>query len=197
MSPFWAAALRFGLAALIFWGVVIFRKLKLPKGRALTGALIFGLLTVGLAFVLIAWGLVATPASLYQILMATVPLLTLFLSAFHGVESITPRGLIGSLLAIAGIIVAVGGSSSATISWPHIAGILVAAAFMAEGGVLLKKFPPNPPMITNAVGMTVGALVLGTASVIAGEAWTLPTRTDTWVAFLYLVLIVTLIAFMQ
>lgn len=74
MSPFWAAGLRFGLAALIFWGLVIYQKLKLPSGQALAGALIFGLLTVGLAFVLIACGLVATPASLYQILMATVPL---------------------------------------------------------------------------------------------------------------------------
>lgn len=196
LSPFWAAASRFGLAAVIFWALAAYRRLPLPKGRAFAGAVIFGLLTVGLAFILIAWGLVATPASLYQTLMATVPLLTVFLSAFHGVESITTRGLIGSLLAIAGIIVAVGGSSAANISWPHIAGILVAAAFMAEGGVLIKKFPPNPPILTNAIGMTVGTVILCTASLLAGESWTIPTQSSTWIAYVYLVLFVTLLAFM-
>jgi drug/metabolite transporter (DMT)-like permease len=92
LAPFWAGTARFSLAALAFWALVFFRKIPLPKGRALLGAVIFGTLTVGLAFLLIGWGLVATPASLYQILMALVPLLTLFLSAFHGVEAISRRG---------------------------------------------------------------------------------------------------------
>ncbi len=196
LPPFWAAASRFALAALAFWGLAYFRKLSIPKGRALLGALIFGTLTVGLAFVLIAWGLVATPASLYQILMATVPLLTLFLSAVHGVEQVTVRGVLGSLLAIAGIAVSVGGSSAANISWPHIAGILVAAAFIAEGGVLIKKFPPNPPIMTNAIGMTTGAIILGAVSLITGESWTIPLQANTWIAFIYLVIFVTLVAFL-
>lgn len=196
LDPFWAATSRFALAALVFWGLVYFQKLPLPKGRALLGALVFGLLTVGLAFVLIAWGLVATPASLYQILMALVPLLTLFLSSLHGVESITVRGIVGSLLAVAGIAISVGGSSTADISLPHIAAILIAAVCMAEGGVLIKKFPPNPPIMTNAIGMTVGVFILGAASLITGEAWKLPTQTNTLVAFIYLVFFVTILAFM-
>jgi drug/metabolite transporter (DMT)-like permease len=196
LAPFWAATARFLLGGLIFWGIVAYRKIPLPKGRALLGAVIFGALTTGFAFLLVAWALVEVPASLYQILMALVPLLTLFLSAIHGVESITRRGIFGALLAVIGIAVAVGGASSASISLPHIAAILFAAAFMAEGGVIIKKFPPNPPVITNAVGMTTGAVILGTASIIKGEAWTLPTQTNTVLAFVYLVLFVTVVAFM-
>jgi drug/metabolite transporter (DMT)-like permease len=67
---------------------------------------------------------------------------------------------------------------------------------MAEGGVIIKKFPPNPPVITNAVGMTTGAIILGAASIIKGEAWTMPTQTNTVLAFVYLVLFVTVVAFM-
>ena len=74
MAPFWAAASRFVLGALAMWTIAFFRRIPLPKGQALVGALLFGTLTVGLAFLLISWGLVATPASRYQILMATVPL---------------------------------------------------------------------------------------------------------------------------
>lgn len=195
LAPFWAATSRFGLAALVFWGMVLYKKIPLPKGRALLGAVIFGTLTVGFAFLLIAWGLVVIPASLYQILMALVPLLTLFLSSVQGVEGISQRGLFGSLLAVVGIAITVGGTSTTSISLPHIGAILVAAAFMAEGGVLIKKFPPNPPIMTNAIAMSVGTLILGSASLVRGETWNIPTQTNTWIAFIYLVLFVTITAF--
>ena len=196
LAPFWAATARFMLGAIIFWVIVAVRKLRVPRGRALLGAMIFGALTVGFAFLLIAWALVVIPASLYQILMAMVPLLTLFLSALHGVESITGRGIFGGFLAILGILVTVGGTSSVNISWPHILAIIVAAVFMAEGGVLIKKFPPNPPVITNAIAMTTGAIILGSASIVTGEQWTFPTQSNTLLAFVYLVVFVTVLAFM-
>jgi drug/metabolite transporter (DMT)-like permease len=176
--------------------IAFFRRIPLPKGRALVGAVLFGALTVGFAFLLISWGLVATPASRYQILMATVPLLTIFLSSLHGIEAITRRGLLGSLLAVGGIAFTVGGTTASGLSLPHTVAILVAAAFIAEGGVVIKKFPPNPPVMTNAIAMSVGGLVLGTASLVSGEKWTLPAQTDTWIAFLYLVVFVTVLAFL-
>jgi drug/metabolite transporter (DMT)-like permease len=180
----------------VFWLLVYSQKLPIPRGRALFGAITFGSLTVGFAFVLIAWGLVATPASLYQILMATVPLLTLFLSALHGLEAITPRGIAGSLLAVTGIAITVGGSTGLALSIPHIVAILFAALFIAEGGVLIKKFPPNPPIMTNAIGMTVGTIILGAASLFAGEQWAFPTQLNTLAAFIYLVIFVTILAFL-
>jgi drug/metabolite transporter (DMT)-like permease len=90
----------------------------------------------------------------------------------------------------------VGGTSTDNISWPHIAAIIVAAVLVAEGGVLIKKFPPNPPVVTNAIGLTVGTVVLAIASIVTGETWNTPTETNTWVAFIYLVVFVTLVAFM-
>jgi drug/metabolite transporter (DMT)-like permease len=196
MPPFWAATSRFALGALALWVIAFFKRIPLPKGRALVGAMLFGALTVGLAFLLISWGLVATPASRYQILMATVPLLTIFLSSLQGVEGITRRGVFGSLLAVGGIAFTVGGPAASELSLPHTAAILVAAVFIAEGGVLIKKFPPNPPIMTNAIGMSVGGLILVIASLVSGEEWTIPTQTNTWIAFLYLVVFVTVVAFL-
>ena len=196
LAPFWAATSRFALAALAFWALAFFQKLPVPKGRALLGASLFGALTVGLAFILIGWGLVATPASRYQVLMAMVPLLTLFLSSLHGLEAITRRGLFGSFLAVGGIAVTVGGASTSSISLPHMAAIVVGAVCIAEGGVLIKKFPPNPPVMTNAIAMTVGAMILGIASLVSGESWNIPTQTTTWLAFIYLLIFVTIVGFL-
>lgn len=196
LAPFWSASARFGLGALIFWIIAYFKKLPLPKGRSLLGAALYGLLGVGLGFVLIAWGLVKTPASLYQILMAMVPLATIFLSAGQGIEAITRRGIFGSLLAIVGIVITVGGSRSTDISIPHIIAIIIAAVFIAESSVVIKRFPPNPPVMTNAISMTIGAIVLGSASIISGEAWTIPSQLSTWIAFLYILIFVTVVAFL-
>lgn len=195
LPPFWTSAARFGLGALGFWVLVWNKKLRVPRGQALLGAVIFGTL-FGLAFVLIAWGLVDTPASFAQILMALVPLFTLFLSTLHGVEAITRRGILGSILALAGIALTVGGASSGDLSLLPVVALMGAALFNAEGGVVIKRFPSNPPIMTNAIAMTIAAIILGSVSLITGERWAIPTQTDTWVAFIYLVVIVSLGAFM-
>ncbi len=196
LAPFWSASARFAIGSLIFWIIAYIKKIPLPKGKSLLGAALYGFLGVGLGFLLISWGLVKTPASLYQILMAMVPLATIFLSAGHGLEAITRRGIIGSLLAVVGIGITVGGSGSTEISIPHIISIIIAAVLIAESSVVLKRFPPNPPVMTNAISLTVGTIVLGSASIIRGEAWTIPTQLSTWIAFSYIVLIVTILAFM-
>lgn len=187
--------MRFVFGALFFWVLALVKGVDLPKGRALAGAVLYGALAMGISFTLIYWGLVQTPASLYQILMATVPLLTLFLATMHGLEAFRSRGLMGALLSVAGIAVVVGGSQGATLSLPHIAGILLAAASMAEAGIVVKKFPSSHPIMMNAVGMTVGAAMLAIVSLVSGETWTIPTQATTWLAFGYIVIFVTVIAF--
>jgi drug/metabolite transporter (DMT)-like permease len=196
MDPFWVGASRFTVAAAIFWVLAYVRRIPLPTGRALLGAVLYGTLTVGLAFLLMAWGLVEIPASTFQILMALVPLLTIFLSAAHGVETITRRGLVGSLLAVVGIGVTMGGASTAGLAIPRLAAILLGSLFIAEGGVLLKRFPANPPIMTNAIAMTVGAAILAVASLLAGEAWIIPSQTNTWIALAYLITFVNFGSFM-
>lgn len=196
LAPFWSASIRFGTAALIFWILVVVRKIPFPRGRALLGALAFGALSVGLGFVFIAWGLVQTPASLAQILMALVPLMTLFLSSVHGLEALTRRGVLGAILAVAGIAIAMGGGNVGDISVVHAGALIIATFFNSEGVILLKKFPPTPPIMTNAIGMTVGCLFLIVASLGTQESWVIPSQRDTLVAMAYLVLIVTVGAFM-
>jgi drug/metabolite transporter (DMT)-like permease len=196
LQPFWMGLARFGLGAAAFWALALFKRLQVPKGRALVGAMLYGTLGVGISFVLLAWGLVKTSASMAALLMAMVPLMTVLLSFSQGVEAFTIRGLFGALLSVAGIAVTVGGASAADISLVHIGAILLGTVFLAQSGVIIKRFPPNPPIMTNAVAMTVGAAILGAASLVAGESWVIPSKPSTWAALSYLVIFVTILAFM-
>jgi drug/metabolite transporter (DMT)-like permease len=97
-----------------------------------------------------------------------------------------------------GIAIAVSGSlfSGVEISIPHILAIVASSACFAEAGIVIKLFPPGHPFSTNAVAMTVGALIMGAASLIAGESRTLPSSTSTWMAMIFLVLGATVIGFL-
>jgi drug/metabolite transporter (DMT)-like permease len=195
LEPFWLGLARFGFGAAVFWALALFKGLQVPKGRALIGAVLYGALGVGISMVLMGWGLVKTPASLAAILMAMVPLMTVLLAALQGVESFKSRGLFGALIAVAGIAITVGGASSGITSLPHVAAIIVGTGFLAQSGVVVKRFPPNPPIMTNAIAMTVGAIILGIASLATGEPRVIPVQTGTWAAMGYLGIFVTVFAF--
>ena len=42
IAPFWGAAMRFVFGALFFWAMAIVKKVEVPKGRALSGAVLSG-----------------------------------------------------------------------------------------------------------------------------------------------------------
>ena len=181
--------MRFGLAALIFWVLMLVRGVRFPRGRSLLGAVLFGTLSVGAAFLFVYYGLIRTGASLGSTILATVPLLTLFFAIAHKLEKMSRRGFLGGLLALTGIAIAVGGSffSGSDVSLTHVIALLAAAACFAEGGIVIKLFPPCHPYATNAIAMSVGAIILAAASLVRGEPWILPSSQNVWLSMIYLV----------
>lgn len=195
IPPFSGAAWRFLLGAVFFWAVVLIRKLEVPRGRALTGAILFGVFSSGLPFIFIYWGLVKTPASLYQTIVALVPLLTIFFAFLYRLEPFRPRGLLGAVLTVIGIVIAVGGAAASDLEMPRVLAIVAGAACFAEAGIVAKVYPRNNPYLTNAVGMTTGGLMLLGASIFSGEEFVIPELATTWIAFAYILVFVTIIAF--
>lgn len=68
LAPLWGAGLRFSLAAALLLIVMAVLRLPFPRGRALTGSVLYGLFNFGLSFALIYYGLVRVQAGLGQIL---------------------------------------------------------------------------------------------------------------------------------
>jgi drug/metabolite transporter (DMT)-like permease len=185
LAPLWGATLRFAIAAGILLALVLFARLGLPRGRALVGALLYGFFGFAVAFGLIYWGLVETPAGVGQIILALVPLLTLLLAVAQGLEQFHWRGVIGAASALAGIGLVFGGRVGSAIPILSALAVVVAAVSMAESNVVIKQFPRSHPLVTNAVAMGFATLILLAASLLLGERQALPTRTETWLALGY------------
>jgi drug/metabolite transporter (DMT)-like permease len=195
MPPFWGASVRFAAAALIFWTIAFTRQTPLPKGQALRGVLLYGILSFGGAYAFLYWGLQFVPAGLTQVILALVPLMTFFFAFFHGLESFHWRGLFGAMLSVAGIAFAFFEQPAGNLSFLAVLAIVAGAACIAESTVLVKMYPRVDPFMTNALAITAGALALVVISLFAREAWTFPTRPATWASIIYLVLIGSVVVF--
>jgi len=188
LPPFWGAAIRFASAALIFWVFVMIRRIELPRGRILAGALIYGTLTIGISYAFLYWALVYIPASLAIVFLTLGPLLTFLFAWAHGQESFRWRGLIGALVAFGGIIIGLGTEIGSTIPLLPLLALVVGVAVGSEGTVLYKSFPSGKPLVVNAIALSIGAVILFLISLFAGETWILPATQATWIAYGYLVL---------
>lgn len=187
LDPFWGAGLRFSGASVILWALVLRGRPALPRGRALAGALVYGVLSFLIAYAFFYWGSLEVPAGLGGTIMASVPLITVGLAAAHRLEPIRSRAVVGAVVAMSGIAVMSSGTLSGDVSLASILAIVVAATAAAESGVVLKLLPSAHPVVTNAIGMTVGAVSLLALSVIAGESWTAPRTPGVWLGLVYLI----------
>ena len=189
LAPFWGAAIRFALASALLFGVVAIRCVPIPRGAALTGSVLYGLLGFAGAFGFIYWGLVRTPAGLGQIILALVPLLTFLLAVAERLEGFRWQSLIGALVAIAGIAVVFGDRVGVAVPLVSMLAIVAAAACMAQSNVVVKRYPKCHPIANNAIAMGVGGGILLLLSLIAGERHALPVEGQTVAAIGYLSLV--------
>jgi drug/metabolite transporter (DMT)-like permease len=161
----------------------------LPRGRALLGSAIYGLLAFGAAYGLLYFALLKVSIGTAAVSIAMVPMFTLLLAVIHGQERLTPAGVVGGFLAVAGIGVLSLGSLDGNLPVLHVIAAVGAAIAAAESAVVVKGFPRAHPVTTNAVGMAAGSLLLWGASAVASEPWTVPDLTRTWAAVAWLVII--------
>ena len=195
LAPLWGAGLRFSLAAVLLLAVMALLRLALPRGRALAGALLYGVFNFGGAFALAYYGLVRVHAGLGQTLLALVPLATLLLVVAWRQEHLRAAAVAGTLLALAGIAVMSRAPLREAVPLLSMLAIVGSALCFAQAAVLVRRFPRLHPVAMNAVGMTAGAALLVAGSLVAGESIVLPRRAASWAALGYLVLVGSVVVF--
>jgi drug/metabolite transporter (DMT)-like permease len=187
VPPFLGAGVRFGLASVLLFAMVRIQGLPLPRGRALVGAALFGLVSFTVSYALLYYGLVHASAGLGSVMVASAPLLTMFLAATQGVEPFRWRGLIGALFAIAGVAVMTRAPSVSGVPIWSLLALAAVALGLAESGILIKQFPRMHPVPLNAVAMAVGSPPLFLLSLLTREHWQLPANPSTWLSLAYVV----------
>lgn len=188
LDPFWGATLRFLVASLIFAALVLFVRPAVRSRASLIGATLYGVVGFGAQFAFLYWGLQEAPAGTAQVLVALAPLATFGLAILHGLERFRWRGLIGAALALVGVAVVFADQVSPEVSIVSLLAIVAGALCVAEAAVIVKLTPGSSPLVTNAVGMSVGAVLLAILSLAVGERWVLPEQSDTWAAVVFLIL---------
>ncbi len=196
LEPVWGATLRFTFAAVLMLTVMAVLRVRFPRGRALLGAVLYGVFNFGLAFACLFYALVELGAGFLQILLAVIPLITLFLVVVQRLERLRVASVVGAVLALVGVLMMSRVALDASVSVTSILVAMAAAFCMAEGAVLVRLFPPESPVSLNAVGMTVGAIILFVASWLAGNEMVLPQMRETWLAMAYMVIIGSGVVFM-
>lgn len=189
IAPLAGAAFRFGAAALLLLVICALGRYPLPRGRALVGAAIYGVLGFGVSYALLYYAIVGLGAGPTSVIVGAAPLATLLLAVAHRQETLSARGLVGGFLAVLGIGILSVGSIEADLEPSYVIAAVFGVLAIAESSVVVKGFPKTHPMSTNAVGMSVGALLLILCTLLFGQSWALPTTTRTWVALGWLVVV--------
>ncbi len=188
LPPLWGAALRFIIASVLLFGIARVKNIPLPKGQALLGAGLFGLLVFGINFGLLSWALVTVSAGIASVVFATIPLLTLLIANLIGLEKITWKGILGAIIVMGGISLVFNEQLNFDVPLMPIIAVFLAAVAAASSGIAVKYFPKSHPVSTNAVATAVGAIVLVLASFIIGETYKLPSLTPTRLALGWLII---------
>ncbi len=195
LDPFWAAGTRFLLASAILVGIALAVRAGMPRGRAMFGAVLYGLLGFGLAFAFAYWGLERVSAGFGAVFLATVPLLTFAFALAHRQERFRWDGLFGGVFAVAGMAVIFREGLGAGVPFASLLSLFAGAACFAETAIVVKAFPRVHPASMNAIGLGVGGLMLLLLALLYGESLAVPEFAETWFAQVYLVLFGSVVAF--
>lgn len=187
LPPFWGAGVRFSLAAILFVIVAARLRLAWPRGKQLLLISVYGLLSFAISYALMYWALVRVTAGMAAVVLAMVPLVASILAAVQRLERLTPRPILGGLVALAGIMFMTVGPDGLALPVTGLLAILAAALAIGQSVVVGKRVSHNHPAIVNAVGMLAGAPVLLAISLLAGEQWLLPTQPEVAASVAYLV----------
>jgi drug/metabolite transporter (DMT)-like permease len=195
LPPFFGAAIRFILASLILLGLMLILRLPLQRGRALQGAMIYGILSTGVNYALMYWALQYISPGTSMVLLALTPLFTFILAWVYRQEPFRWKAIAGAVLALAGIGIIARNQISLNASLAPILAIVLSALCFAAATVLIKRYPGTHPISTNAISLLTGSILLFIISAITKEKPILPTIPSTWLALLYLIIFGSVVVF--
>ena len=195
VPPLWAATIRLLVAGSLLAGLAAWRRIPYPSGGALRGALLFGVLNLGLDIALLYWGEVRVSSGTAALVFATLPILTGVVAALLRVHAIDPVKMASAVVGLGGVALVFAGQISIGEPTAALGAVFVATILAAFSFVIVKKLPTASPITTNAVACFVGSGICFAGSLLLGEAHALPRGAAAWWPIVYLAVAGNLIAY--
>jgi drug/metabolite transporter (DMT)-like permease len=193
IPPLLLTGTRFTLAGSIMLAIAKLRGDALPRDvRTLANLALIGFLMVGVGNLAVVWAEQWVPSGLAALFVATAPFWMAIIEAFRtGGERVDRRGAIGMLIGFGGVALLVTPHGSGVgLSLPFILGALAiqVGSLAWQAGSAHGKYNVRhvPLMVSAALQMLFGGLIVGAAGLALGEAsrFTLTPRTLGALAYL-------------
>ncbi|HEX8743177.1 MAG TPA: EamA family transporter [Thermoleophilaceae bacterium] len=203
MPPLLSGGVRFMLAGAILYAVLLVRGGR--EGVRFTRAQVVSCLVVGSLLVtggngMVMVGEVDVPSGLAALIIASVPLWVIVYrrAAGEAIAAGTLAGVAVGFVGLALLLLPSGGNDEVT-SWVGLLLVFLAAPSWALGSFLSKRRPlPADPFLSTSLQMLLGGATSIVAGVVHGEAGGVDFgsfSSDSLIAFAYLVVVGSLVAF--
>ena len=204
LPTFLFAGIRFGLAGAILLAICALRGEKIPTRRAdWINSTIVGLLMVGVGNVAVVWAEKYVPSGFAALLVATSPFWMAILETMRGNhDHLTPRKKFGMLVGFGGVVLLVLPAlrgSGGHFDLYFLLGVLVLqlGSFAWNVGSVRSKYHPVPakPLVSAAMQMLTGGIAVALIGFARGETSHFVFTQRTLIAFLYLMIFGSIIAY--
>ncbi len=164
VPPLRGAAARFLLAALVCIPVTLWKRLKLPRGRALGFVLILSVTLIVLPSVLLLWAQSRVLSATVAVSFSAMPLLVVFLTPALAGRDVPRIAMQASIVGLGAIVVALGATFS-LVQAGGAAVVLLAVASIGASSILARReLSGVHPVVVTALLLGAAALLLFLAS---------------------------------
>lgn len=196
-----SVAWRVAPAALALWLWVAFRRLPVPRGRAIWGAfLVMGVVNNLIPFALMAWAQLHIETGLTSILNATTAIFVVPLAALaFRDERMSARKIVGVGLGFGGVVVAIGPEALTGLDLRSAAQLAVLGGAFSYAVAALwgrARLGGVRPEVAAAGMLSASALIAVPAAVIVEGVPSLDLAPATWAGIGYYALCSTALAYM-
>jgi drug/metabolite transporter (DMT)-like permease len=166
VPPLRGAAERFLLAALLSIPVILWKWLKLPRGRVLGFVLILPVTLIVLPTLLLLWAQSRVPSVTVAVSFSAMPLMVVLLTPVLAGRDVPRIAMQASIVGLGAIVVALGATFSLAQAGGAVVVLLAVASIGVSSIIARSEFSGLHPIVVTAFVLGVASLLLFLASLI-------------------------------
>jgi len=164
LPPLRGAAVRFLLAALLWLPVILWKRLKWPRSRALGVVLLLSVSLIALPSVLLLWAQSLVPSATVAVSFSAMPLLVIFLTPVLAGREVPRLAMQASIVGLGAMALALGATFSVAQAGGAAVALLAVGSIGASAIIARRELGGVHPIVVTALLLGVAGLLLFLAS---------------------------------